>query len=95
MQTTSALRAGSPSVCLQGSLLQAMHSQWMSSSHHVQLEGHSQQHLVSGTAATDGGTAAVGEESAAMRAALQEDLDERLWPLEALLQEAAGKILVP
>ena len=81
-------------------MLKAMHSRWLSGNLPAPVASQARPHVASGPADIDpagnGVSAAAGPvDSAAMRAAMQEVLDKKLWPLEALLDEAVSECFCP
>ncbi|KAK9836589.1 hypothetical protein WJX74_003822 [Apatococcus lobatus] len=64
----------------QGAIIQAMHSQWSSGNLHAPSNGQTQQYAAE----------SAEKASAAIQDAMQEVLEQRLWPLEALLEQATA-----
>ena len=93
------------SVCMsvQGEMLQALHSHLLNRSMnnlHAHPWAQMQQHLASEPAddADEGGgrsTAAVNQDTAAICSTMHEVLDKKLWPLEALMNQAVGEYVCP
>ena len=81
---------------MQGNMLQGLHSQLLLSNQHAPSWAHDQQQAASGVAddtLVEGcrSRAAAPQDIAYMHRAMQEVLDETLWPLEALLEQAVGE----
>ena len=85
---------------MQGAMLKAVHSGWLSGNLHAPALTKVQPNAASRSADIDpagnGMSAAAGSgDLPAVQAAMREVLDEQLWPLEALLDEAVSKRFYP
>lgn len=86
-------------IIAQGAMLQTIHRHWMAgSSHALSTSQAQQQHSESADIPCGGacrGRAAAAEDAAVrIQAAVRQVLDEKLWPLEALLEQAVGKFFL-